>query len=92
MRLCANLCTSSCDHCCSETTSAAMFDWLMGQCSIFVRNRELFSQQPFGITIDEPFVDELADLISRLAMGGLLHATAQLDRAHEPAMRGRRGA
>ncbi len=50
--------------------------WLMGQCSIFVRNRELFSQQPFGITIDEPFVDELADLISRLAMGGLLHAMA----------------
>jgi len=50
--------------------------WLMGQCSIFVRNRELFSQQPFGITVDDPFVDELADLISRLAMGGLLHAMA----------------
>ncbi len=57
----------------------------MGQCSIFVRNRELFSQQPFGITIDEQFVDELADLVSRLAMGGLLQQWQQLDRAHHPA-------
>ena len=49
--------------------------WLMGQCSIFVRNRELFTQEPFSITTDEPFVDELAGLISRLAIGGLLHAS-----------------
>jgi hypothetical protein len=48
----------------------------MGQCSIFVRNRELFAQEPFGITIDEPFVDELTELITRLAIGGLLHASA----------------
>jgi hypothetical protein len=26
------------------------------------------------LTIDEPFVDELADLIARLAIGGLPHA------------------
>jgi AcrR family transcriptional regulator len=45
--------------------------WLMGQCSTFVRNRELFAQAPFKITPDKPFVDELADLISRLALGGL---------------------
>jgi AcrR family transcriptional regulator len=50
--------------------------WLMGQCSIFVRNRELFAQEPFSITIDEAFVDELSDLITRLAIGGLLHASA----------------
>ncbi len=50
--------------------------WLMGQCSIFVRNRELFAQEPFSITIDEPFVDELTGLITRLAIGGLLHASA----------------
>ena len=48
--------------------------WLMGQCSTFVRNRELFSQEPFKITPDSPFVDELTDLISRLAIGGLRHA------------------
>ena len=33
-------------------------------------------QEPFGITMDRPFVDELAELITRLAMGGLLHASA----------------
>jgi len=49
--------------------------WLMGQCSIFVRNRELFEHEPFGITTDEPFVDELTGLITRLAIGGLLHAS-----------------
>ena len=47
---------------------------LMGQCSVFVRNRELFGQDPFRLTIDEPFVDGLADLIARLAIGGLPHA------------------
>ena len=47
---------------------------LMGQCNVFVRNRDLFAQDPFRMTIDEPFVDELADLIARLAIGGLPHA------------------
>jgi hypothetical protein len=47
---------------------------LMGQCSVFVRNRDLFAQHPFRMTIDEPFVDALADLIARLAIGGLPHA------------------
>jgi AcrR family transcriptional regulator len=46
--------------------------WLMGQCSVFVRNRELFAQVPFSITVDEPFVDELTELITRLAIGGLM--------------------
>jgi AcrR family transcriptional regulator len=50
--------------------------WLMDQCSVFVRNRELFAQEPFSITTDEPFVDELTELITRLALGGLLHASA----------------
>ena len=50
--------------------------WLMGQCSTFVRNRELFAQEPFKITPDSPFVDELTDLISRLALGGLRQASA----------------
>ena len=50
--------------------------WLMGQCSIFVRSRELLAQEPFSITMDEPFVDELTELITRLATGGLLHALA----------------
>jgi AcrR family transcriptional regulator len=43
--------------------------WLMGQCSTFVRNRELFAQEPFGVSSDD--VEGLAELISRLALGGL---------------------
>jgi len=41
-----------------------------------VRNRELFGHEPFGITTDEEFTDELTELITRLAIGGLLHASA----------------
>ncbi|MGC1325681.1 MAG: hypothetical protein WA850_08055, partial [Xanthobacteraceae bacterium] len=50
--------------------------WLMGQCSVFVRNRELFAQEPFRIDTDEPFTNELTELVTRLAIGGLLHASA----------------
>jgi TetR/AcrR family transcriptional regulator, regulator of cefoperazone and chloramphenicol sensitivity len=50
--------------------------WLMGQCSVFVRNRELLAQEPFSIDTDEPFTDELTELVTRLAIGGLLHASA----------------
>ena len=48
--------------------------WLMGQCSTFVRNREIFAQEPFRITPDGSFLDELTDLVSRLALGGLRQA------------------
>ena len=48
--------------------------WLMGQCSTFVRNRELFAREPFKIATDDKFIDELADFISRLALGGLQQA------------------
>jgi AcrR family transcriptional regulator len=48
--------------------------WLMGQCNVFVRNRELLAREPFSIVADEPFVEELTELITRLAMGGLLNA------------------
>jgi AcrR family transcriptional regulator len=50
--------------------------WLVGQCGVFVRSRELLAQEPFSITIDESFTDELTELITRLAIGGLLHASA----------------
>jgi AcrR family transcriptional regulator len=50
--------------------------WLMGQCGVFVRSREMFAQEPFSITTDEAFTDELTELITRLAIGGLLHASA----------------
>ena len=49
--------------------------WLMGQCGIFVRNREMFEKEPFNIATDETFVNELSDLVTRLALGGLVHAS-----------------
>jgi len=59
-----------------ERAALCVAIWLMGQCSIFVRNRELFAHEPFSITTDEPFTDELTELVTRLAIGGLLHASA----------------
>jgi hypothetical protein len=46
----------------------------MGQCNVFVRNRDLLAREPFGIMADEPFVEELTELVTRLALGGLLKA------------------
>jgi AcrR family transcriptional regulator len=45
--------------------------WLVGQCSVFTRNREQFARAPFGLKIDEAFVERLADLITGLALRGL---------------------
>ena len=44
---------------------------LMGQCSMFVRNREQFAKPPFNLQIDETFVARLTDFISTLALKGL---------------------
>jgi AcrR family transcriptional regulator len=47
--------------------------WLLGQCSVFVRNREQFAiaGSPLRMVVDERFLDELAELISGWAIGGL---------------------
>ena len=45
--------------------------WLIGGCSIFVRNREHLGQPPFNMQIDDDLVDHLTDLITRLAAAGL---------------------
>jgi TetR/AcrR family transcriptional regulator, regulator of cefoperazone and chloramphenicol sensitivity len=44
---------------------------LMGQCSVFVRNREQFTKPPFNLRIDETFVARLTDFISDLALKGM---------------------
>ena len=44
---------------------------LMGQCSVFVRNREQFTKPPFNMKIDEAFVARLTDFISDLALKGM---------------------
>ena len=46
--------------------------WLLGQCSIFVRNREQLGQAPLGFRVDRRFVDGLAETIARWATAGLL--------------------
>jgi hypothetical protein len=44
---------------------------LMGQCSVFVRNRDQFTKSPFNLKIDEAFVSRLTDFISDLALRGM---------------------
>jgi hypothetical protein len=45
--------------------------WLLGQCSVFVRNREQLAQPPVGLEIDEAAVEWLAATISRWIIAGL---------------------
>ena len=45
--------------------------WLFGQCSIFVRNAQQLCRPPFRLTLDERFVDWLADTMAAWAAGGL---------------------
>ena len=52
-----------------EAVVAAL--WLFGQCSIFVRNAEQLAHPPMRLTVDERFVDRLADTIAAWASGGL---------------------
>ena len=56
---------------------------LMGQCSVFVRNRDQFTKPPFNLKIDEAFVARLTDLISDLALKGLAQMVVSL-RGKEP--------
>jgi AcrR family transcriptional regulator len=45
--------------------------WLVGQCSIFVRNREQLANPPVSLALDEATLDRLAKLVSHWAMAGL---------------------
>jgi AcrR family transcriptional regulator len=48
--------------------------WLIGQCSVFVRNREQLAGPPISLSLDEASVERLAGLISRWAVAGLTPA------------------
>lgn len=50
--------------------------WLLGQCSIFVRNREQLAHRPLGFAVDEDFVNELAGMITEWAAAGLAASSA----------------
>jgi AcrR family transcriptional regulator len=45
--------------------------WLIGQCSIFIRNREQLAGPPVDLQLDESSVEWLAQAISRWVIGGL---------------------
>ncbi|MGA8612294.1 MAG: CerR family C-terminal domain-containing protein [Xanthobacteraceae bacterium] len=47
--------------------------WLIGQCGVFVRNREQLAGPPVELALDESSVDWLAQLISHWLIGGLAH-------------------
>jgi len=54
-----------------QRTLVAAAVWLLGQCSVFLRNREQLADPPLGLALDEAAVEWLAQLVSRWASGGL---------------------
>jgi AcrR family transcriptional regulator len=49
--------------------------WLLGQCSIFVRNREQLAGPPMSLSLDDTAVEWLAQRIGNWAIAGLSAAT-----------------
>jgi AcrR family transcriptional regulator len=45
--------------------------WLLGQCSVFVRNREQLAGPPMNLTLDANAAEWLTGMISRWTAGGL---------------------
>jgi AcrR family transcriptional regulator len=45
--------------------------WLMGQCSVFLRNRETLAQPPVGLVLDDAMVDWLSQQIGDWVVAGL---------------------
>jgi len=45
--------------------------WLIGQCSVFLRNREQLANPPVGLVLDESSVEWLSRMLSRWVVGGL---------------------
>ena len=54
-----------------QRTLTAAAVWLVGQCSVFLRNREQLADPPLGLVLDETGVEWLTQLLSRWATGGL---------------------
>ena len=54
-----------------QRTLVAAAVWLLGQCSVFLRNREQLADPPLGLVLDESSVEWLARMVSRWATGGL---------------------
>jgi AcrR family transcriptional regulator len=48
--------------------------WLIGQCSVFLRNREQLANPPVSLVLDEAAVDELTKRVTAWALAGLSSA------------------
>jgi len=48
--------------------------WLVGQCSIFVRNREQLANPPVSLALDGATIERLTRLVSAWALAGLAAA------------------
>jgi AcrR family transcriptional regulator len=48
--------------------------WLVGQCSMFVRNREQLANPPVSLALDEAAIERLTTLVSGWALAGLAPA------------------
>ena len=57
-----------------QTTLIMAAVWLVGQCSIFVRNREQLANPPVSLTLNEAAIERLTILVSGWALAGLGHA------------------
>ena len=52
--------------------------WLVGQCVVFVRNREQLANPPVSLQMDDATVENLVnDFVSALALAGLAAAEAR---------------
>jgi AcrR family transcriptional regulator len=45
--------------------------WLIGQCNVFMRNREQLAAPPINLSLDESAIEFIGKMISRWAIGGL---------------------
>jgi len=45
--------------------------WLIGQCSVFLRNREQLAEPPISLVLDETTVESLSQMISAWVVSGL---------------------
>jgi AcrR family transcriptional regulator len=54
-----------------EATLMIAAVWLIGQCNVFVRNREQLASAPIALSLDESAIQRLTQLISGWAVSGL---------------------
>ena len=51
--------------------------WLVGQCIVFVRNREQLANPPVSLDLDDATVERLTTLVSAWALAGLADAESR---------------